>query len=163
MKKIFLASALILSLSLSFISCKKHEMPERTTTYQTIEIVLDMNKSYQYSFGTIDTKAQAIITKQSDVFLVSELDKVSEATLFNYIPKTNFVGTDEVQVTIGKEEEEHHHKQGAHHPNPLKFLTHKKHHGCEKHDDDTKVYIFKFTINNVGVPIASALATESHK
>lgn len=112
MKKVFLGLVAFILLSLALSSCKKHEEHEGTITYQTVEIVLDMNKSYQYSFGTIKNKA--IITKQANSFLVSELDKVSEAVLFNYTPKNNFTGTDEVQVTIGEEEHEHHHKQGPH-------------------------------------------------
>lgn len=164
MKKVLFGLVAFISLSLVLSSCKKHEEHEGTVNYQTIEIVLDMNKSYQYSFGAIDPKDQAVITKQSNAFLVSEVDKSGETILFNYTPNTNFVGTDEVQVTIGEEEHEHHHKQGPHHPNPLKFLKHKKHHGCEKHDDDDKtVYIFKFTVNNVGVPIINESATETHK
>ena len=58
-----------------------------TVNYQTIEIVLDMNKSYQYSFGQLIRKIKAVITKQSDAFLVSEVDKSGESVLFNYTPK----------------------------------------------------------------------------
>jgi hypothetical protein len=163
MKKLILASVTVVALCASLQSCKKYEEQEGKTTYQIIDIVLDANKSYQYSFGTLDTKST--ITKQSQAFLVSELDKVNNAVLFNYTPQTNFIGTDEVQVTIGEDEKEHHGKKGGPHPkNPLNMFKHKNHHGCDKDDDDYKtVYTFKFTINRNEVTKVPVVVTESQK
>jgi hypothetical protein len=144
MKKVILASISILALGLSFQSCKKHDMPEPETKYQTIEIVLDENKAYQYNFGT--PASELTITKQSSAFLISQLDEASETVLFNYMPQTNFVGTDEVQITLGDEKNEHH-EHGNHPPKPHLF-GHKKH-TCDKHEEGKTVYIFKFTINKV--------------
>lgn len=143
MKATILASTVILSLGLSFQSCKKPEKPVGQTSVQTIDIVLDMNKSYQFSFGIPETDLS--ITKQSQAFLVSELNEVSESVLFNYTPKTDFVGTDEVYVTLGKPEREH---REDHRPkNPIKHFIHsKKHHQCDKPNMDKTIYIFRFTV-----------------
>lgn len=154
MKKAILASISILPLILSFQSCKKHQEHEGKTNYQTIEIVLDMNKSYQYNFGTPESKLE--ITKQSDAFLVSELDKVSETVLFNYMPQTNFIGTDEVQITLANEEREEHHRDGNHPPRiPLGHLFNHKKHECEEHEEDKTVYIFKFTVNKAATTVTT--------
>ena len=149
MKKYISLSTLVLILSLAFASCKKQREHEGETKYQTIEIVLDMNKSYQYSFGT--PESELTITKQSDNFLVSQLDEANETILFNYMPKTNFVGTDEVQVTLGKEEGEHHEHEGHRRPKKprIKLFGGHQHHDCDRDNDDKTIYIFKFTVNNV--------------
>ena len=158
MKNTIVASAAILSLSLSFQSCKKHEAPGKTS-YQIINITLDNNKSYQYNFGTPESDLE--ITKQSNAYLVSELGEANENVVFNYTPKSDFVGSDEIFVTLGNEEAEHHEKQGSHPPkNPIKGLLHHKHHKCEKHDEDKTVYIFRFTVNQT---VSTAITnTASH-
>ena len=159
MKKIVSLSALVLILSIAISSCRKHEEREGKTNYQTIEIVLDMNKSYQYSFGT--PSSELTITKQSDAFLVSQLDEANETVLFNYMPKTNFVGTDEVQVTLGEDEHEKH-EHGEHHKpkNPIMHLFGgHQHHECGKHEDDKTIYIFKFTVNSVATTVTTEHTT----
>lgn len=154
MKKYISLGAFALILSLAFVSCKKHGEREAKTNYQTVEIVLDMNKSYQYSFGV--PSSELTITKQSDAFLVSQLDEISETVLFNYMPQTNFVGTDEVQITLGKEEHEEHHRDGNHPPRiPLAHLFGHKKHECEGREDDKTVYIFKFTVNKVASTVTA--------
>ena len=160
MKKFVSFGALLLILSLAFISCKKQREHEGETKYQTIEIVLDMNKSYQYSFGT--PSSELTITKQSDNFLVSQLDEANETVLFNYMPKTNFVGTDEIQVTLGEDEHEKHEHGGHHKPkNPIMHLLGggHKHHDCGKHEDDKTIYIFKFTVNSVATVVTTEHTT----
>ena len=162
MKKAIFASIGILSLCLSIQSCKKHEEREVKTNYQTIDIVLDMNKSYQYSFGKLDSDIE--ITKQSDAYLVSELNDMSETVLFNYMPQTNFVGTDEVQVTLGDEEREGHHGDAHHAPkNPLTHLFGHKKHECGGHHEDKTVYIFKFTVNKPASTEVTAYTTANLK
>lgn len=160
MKATILASTVILSLGLSFQSCKKPEKPAGQTSVQTIDIVLDMNKSYQYSFGTPDTDLS--ITKQSQAFLVSELNEVNETVLFNYMPETNFVGTDEVYVTLGKQEMKHPEKHGP--KNPIKHLIRpKKHHQCNKPNMDKTIYIFRFTVKETIATTSAVVVSENEK
>ena len=160
MKKYISFGAFVLMISLAFVACRKHEERKGKTNYQTIEIVLDMNKSYQYSFGI--PESELTITKQSNNFLVSELDEANETILFNYMPKTNFVGTDEVQVTLGKEEEHHEH-HGPRPKNPIMHLLGgHKHHDCGKHEDDKTIYTFKFTVNPVATT-QTAVSTTAKK
>jgi hypothetical protein len=145
-----------ISVGIIFSSCKKQELEK--TKIQTIDIVLDMNKSYQFSFGPVHSDLS--ITKQSDAFLVSELETINEAMEFKYMPKLNFVGVDEVQITLnGEDEKEHHHQNGNHHKNPVKkMLHHGAKHECHKHDDDDKIiYIFRFTVNKTTAASTSAL------
>lgn len=161
MKNTIVASAAILSLSLSFQSCKKHEEAGKTS-YQIIDITLDNNKSYQYSFGTPESDLE--ITKQSNAYLVSELDEANETVVFNYTPKSDFVGNDEIFVTLGKAETEHHEKQGPPPPkNPIKGLFHHKHHKCEKHDENKTVYIFRFTVNQSSSSVIKNTASQVQK
>ena len=135
--KIFLGAVLLSSLA--FQSCKKHK--QGVTTYQTVDVTIDANNSYQYNFGT--EKTDLSITKQSQSFLVSELDKVNEATLFNYSPKLNFSGVDEVEVTSFEEPEKEGGK-GGHHGNC------ENHNGKKEHDEDDNkiVYTFKISVKN---------------
>ena len=149
-------SILLLISSMAFHSCKKHEQGK--TSYQTIDVVLDMNKSYQYSF--VSHNSHLSITEQSQSFLVSELDNVTDVALFNYTPKVNFVGIDEVQITAYEEEAEHHgSKSGHHHPHGKCQNHNGNHHDKNKHDDDDDktIYTFKITIKqDVASPIVAA-------
>lgn len=154
-------SVLLLISSMAFHSCKKHEQGK--TSYQTIDVVLDMNKSYQYSFGTHNSDLS--ITEQSRSFLVSELDKVTDVPLFNYTPKANFVGIDEVQITAYEEESEHHGgKGGQHHPHGNCQNHSGNHHDKNKHDDDDDktIYTFKIIVKQTATT-AAAVATEIKK
>lgn len=159
MKVKIVASAVILSLGLSFQSCKKPKKEIGETSTQTIDVVLDMNKSYQYSFGTPDDDLS--ITQQSQSFLVSELDEVNESVLFNYTPKTDFVGTDEVQVTLGKVEPDHH-KEEHGSKNPIEELIHPKHKKCDKPQMDKTIYIFRFTIKR-SIEATSAVVVSNNE
>ena len=142
MKKFILASLAFVAISLQ--SCKKHEH-EGTVSYQTININLEANKNYQYSFGV---KSDVSITKQSQEFLVSEIDNSNESKFFSYTPKFNFVGIDEVQITVYQEELKHHHGKGGHHGNCNSQSHGMSGHECHKHDDDDDktIYTFKFNI-----------------
>lgn len=148
-------SALVLISSMAFHSCKKHEHGK--TSYQTIDVTLDMNRSYQYSF--VSHNPHLSITKQSQSFLVSELDNVTDVPLFNYTPKENFVGIDEVQITAYEEESEQHDGKGEHHPQGNCQNHGGKHHDKNKHDDDDDktIYTFKITVKQtIAAPIVNA-------
>ncbi len=148
--KIF-AGFLIVFLATSFSSCRKHHK-KGTTTYQTIDITLDENKSYQYNFGT-EQKGLSI-TQQSKSFLVSEIDQINEASFFKYMPSLNFVGSDEVQVTMksgDNDGDDDHHDGEEHHGNCQNHEHHNcnnsGHHDCDAHNKT--IYTFKFTVNKV--------------
>lgn len=142
-------SALMLLLSVSFQSCKKHTMKEGTTSYQTIEVNLDRNKSYQYSFGTA-TSSSYSITKQSRAFSMSEIDNVNGSALFNYIPGADFTGTEEVQVTSVEGAVKDHTNCNNQAPQGNCRQRHSAGNGCQHHDFDKAqnktIYTFKITV-----------------
>ena len=143
MKKHISISAVVLMLSLTFTSCKKHK--QGTVNYQTIEINLDANRTYQYNFG--DGKKDLLITKQSSSYVVSEIDRLNETNLFNYSPKLN-TASDEVEVTLFEEEEHHGHGGQGHHDGNGNCQNHPENNNSEHHDadDDRTIYIFKFNV-----------------
>jgi hypothetical protein len=151
-------SILLLISSVAFQSCKKHEQGK--TSYKTVDVTLDMNKPYQYSFDS--NNSDLSITEQSRSFLVSELDKVTDVALFNYTPKANFVGIDEVQITAYEEEAEHHGGKGGHHPHGNCQNHSGNHHDKNKHDDDDDktIYTFKIIVEQT---IASPIVTAESK
>ncbi|MES2131101.1 MAG: hypothetical protein V4506_02060 [Bacteroidota bacterium] len=148
-------SALILLLGVSFQSCRKHTMKEGTTSYQTIEVNLDMNKSYQYSFGTATTSSRSI-TKQSQAFSMSEIDNVNGSALFNYIPRADFTGTDEVQITSVEGSVKDHANCSNQAPQGNCQQHGSAGHCCQHHDcdkaKDKTIYTFKITIKSVTQP-----------
>ena len=122
-----------------------------------LHIKLLMNKSYQYSFASHNPHLS--ITEQSQSFLVSELNTVTDAPLFNYTPKENFVGIDEAQITAYEEESEHHGGKDGHHPQGNCQNHGGKHHDKNKHDDDDDktIYTFKITVKQtIAEPIVTA-------
>lgn len=145
MKKYVSFGAFALILMLAFASCKKHGHGK--TTYQTIDVNLDENKSYQYTFTAHMHDLE--ITKQAQSFLVSEIDKSSEMSLFNYMPKLNQAGNDSVEITVYEKNENHAHC--GHHPHPGGgACQHQQggHNECHHHcdGDDKTIYTFNFTI-----------------
>ena len=156
MKKYISLSALILILSIVFTSCKKHKQGK--VTYQTIEVNLDANKTYQYNFGI--GKKDLSITKQSSSFVVSEIDRLNENNLFNYTPKLNTI-SDEVEVTLFEDEE--HHGHGGH--SNCQHQQDSNHQTCKHdNDDDRTIYIFKFTIHSTTLVIPTRqVEVESEK
>ncbi len=147
-------SAIALIIGVSFSSCKKHE--ELKTSYQTVDVTLDMNKSYQYSFGS--GKSHLTVTKQSQAYLVSELEYHADAATFNYTPKEGFIGSDVVEITLGEGhgergemEDEHTNSHGNcqnTHGGQKGNHTHNcsGHHDCSRHDKT--VYTFRFTVKS---------------
>lgn len=143
--------ALVLLLSLSVQSCKKHN-DEPKITYQTIDVVLDANKSYQYSFGEGNTNLA--ITKQAQAYTLSEIDKSGSASVLNYTPKSGFTGTDEIEVTLSNGKVAQQQLESTHtpvgscqHPNNGGNKSCGQHHDCNKHHDDKTIYTFKITIH----------------
>ena len=145
MKSKILAGTLMLVLAASLQSCKKHEKEEGKIFYHTIEITLDENKSYQYNFGI--EKNELSITEQSKAYLVSEIDQTNEVSYFNYLPKINFVGTDEVKITMRAEQDEKDHYNGGGQGGSGNCQNHRD----EDDDDDKTIYTFKFTVKKVAI------------
>ena len=156
-------SALILLLGVSFQSCRKHTMKEGTTSYQTIEVNLDMNKSYQYSFGAATSGRS--ITKQSQAFSMSEIDNVNGSALFNYIPKADFTGTDEVQITSTDVSTKDHGNCSNQAPQGNCQQHGSAGHCCQHHDcdkaKDKTIYTFKITIKPVTQPTITRISNLS--
>lgn len=129
MKKI---SVLLLFATIMFIaaSCEK----EGATITKTVNVEINSNAAYSYTVphaGDADDAMQ--ITQQAMHSSVSKItpDASTGDALFEYVPATNFSGTDEVQVS---NVEEHHNGN---------------HGNCGGHrHDDTYIYVFKITVKN---------------
>ncbi len=98
MKNIFLLLPFVIGILLLFQSCKK-ESPI-APTYQTITQSLKANQSYQFDLGTFGDEEGANISQQAVYFAISSIDKDINTgkAIYKYIPATNFVGTDEVEI-----------------------------------------------------------------
>lgn len=85
-------------------SCKKSSITE--PIIQTINADIKVNQSYQLDLGSFSMEEDAGISKQATHFLASSLSRQSSGNISNitykYIPATNFVGKDEVELTITK-------------------------------------------------------------
>ncbi len=147
-------SILALTIGLAFSACKKHT--EGKTTYQTVDVTVDMNKAYQYNFGS--GKSHLSITKQSQAFLVSEIDNTNDEAVLNYMPKTNFTGTDVIEVSSCAGHGNHHDANAGtppqngncQHACGNQYCNHSHnctgHHDCAHHDKT--VYTFRFTVKS---------------
>ena len=81
-------------------SCKKDSTTEPNT--KTIDVVLKVNQSYKYDLGGFGIEEGAGIVTQASHFLISTAHRdtsgASPNIFYNYIPATNFIGTDEVTL-----------------------------------------------------------------
>lgn len=94
MKNIFIILT-ILFVSFIFASCKK-DAPK------TINAIIKKNESFQYKFGLIGTEDNMSISQQANNFKISELKRDSSGEIiYTYLPSLNFVGTDEVEISLG--------------------------------------------------------------
>ena len=85
-------------------SCKKSSTSE--PIIQTINADIKVNQSYQLDLGGFSVEEDAGISKQATHFLVSSVSKYSSGNfaniIYKYTPAANFVGKDEVELTITK-------------------------------------------------------------
>lgn len=87
-----------------FQSCNKESKNKPNT--KTINVALKVNQSYQYNLGGFGIEKGAEIATQASHYLISTAYRDSNGTtpniFYKYLPKTNFVGTDEVTLKSEK-------------------------------------------------------------
>ncbi len=86
-------------------SCKKtidNNTNQQTTTPQTTTPSIKKNQSFQYEFGLIGIEDGLSISQQANHFEISELRRNNNTgkMIYNYKPGLNYVGTDEVEITL---------------------------------------------------------------
>ncbi|MEP6677326.1 MAG: hypothetical protein ABJA78_19350 [Ferruginibacter sp.] len=79
-------------------SCKKNRDVEPTN--QIITQTLLANQSYQFELGSFGDEEGASINIQATNFLSSTLERDNNTgrIVYKYVPATNFVGTDKVEI-----------------------------------------------------------------
>ena len=98
MKNIFGLLTILFGLMFLIQSCKKDSTPKPMT--QTIIQTLRANQSYQFDLGNFGDEEGASISKQATNFSTSSVDReiYTGKVIYKYVPATNFVGTDEVEI-----------------------------------------------------------------
>ena len=98
MKTIFGLLTILFGLTFLIQSCKKDSLPEPKT--QTINQILSANQSYQFDLGSFGDEEGASISKQATNFYISSVNKDINTgkAIYKYVPATNFIGTDEVEI-----------------------------------------------------------------
>jgi len=98
MKNIFRLLTILFGLTFLIQSCKKGSLPEPMT--QTINQTLRANQSYQFDLGSFGDEEGASISKQATNFSISSVNKDINTgkAIYKYVPATNFIGTDEVEI-----------------------------------------------------------------
>lgn len=102
MKIIKLAISLIFSLSMLVFSCTKAtDNNTNNTNQQTTTPSIKKNQSFQYNFGVIGIEDGISISQQARNFNISSLSRDNTGKMiYNYKPSLNYVGTDEVEITL---------------------------------------------------------------
>jgi len=101
MKNLYCTLTLLLGLTIIFSSCKKDSDPDcDLPTPNQINVKLSANETYQFDLGNFGDEEGASISRQATFFSVSTLEREINTgkVIYKYIPATNFVGTDEVQI-----------------------------------------------------------------
>ena len=98
MKKTFWALTILFGITFLIKSCKKNSTTEPIS--QTISKTLRANQSYQFDLGNFGDEEGASISKQATNFSISSVDREINTgkVIYKYVPATNFVGTDEVEI-----------------------------------------------------------------
>ncbi len=98
MKKTFVYLTILISVITLNLSCKKDNTIEPVT--QTINATIKINQSYQFDLGNFGDEEGAFISKQAINFSSSSVDREVNTgkVIYKYVPKINFVGTDEVEI-----------------------------------------------------------------
>ena len=98
MKNIFGLLTILFGLIFSIPSCKKDSSTQ--PIYQTITLTLKANQPYQFDLGNFGDEEGASISKQATNFSISSVDKDINTgkAIYKYVPATNFIGTDEVEI-----------------------------------------------------------------
>ena len=129
MKK-FTASAAIIALIAFNFSCKKEQ---DSTITKTFDVTLSPGQTYTTQVGGGDEDDMLKITQQAKHADVSELtaNSGSRDMTFTYTPASQYIGSDQVQIT---------NSEGEHH-------GHGGHGNCGgHHHDESTVYVYNITI-----------------
>ncbi|HEX9649472.1 MAG TPA: hypothetical protein VGA21_02830 [Cyclobacteriaceae bacterium] len=93
-------SIIIVLVSLLF-ACKNEELTEldKNTKVITENAQIGKGNVYTYTIGTsIPTEGDAIISKQANYFDVSEITTGASGVIYQYKPKPDFLGKDNVEL-----------------------------------------------------------------
>ena len=143
MKKNFQLTLLVIFSAIVFVSCNK----EHEAVTKVIDVTLKINEVYNYQIpATGDQDDVMQITKVALHALSNTLDFRNNTTssAFQYTPATDYVGTDEVQVSTAEV-----HNGNSNHP------PHQGGGNCQggrHHHDEGTTYIFRITIASVVKP-----------
>ena len=98
MKKAFWALIILFTMTFLIESCKKDPATQPMT--QSITQTLRANQSYQFDLGNFGDEEGASISKQATNFSTSSVEREINTgkVIYKYVPATNFVGTDEVEI-----------------------------------------------------------------
>ncbi|MEO6135917.1 MAG: hypothetical protein ABIP35_12235 [Ginsengibacter sp.] len=102
MKRIVTCFTLIIGLATISQSCKKANTNHSVTdpVKQPITETIKSNQKYQFDLGYFGREEVASISKQAIHFSFSSIDREANTgkLIYTYIPATDFVGTDEVEL-----------------------------------------------------------------
>ena len=112
-------------------------------TTQTVDVTLAANTAYEYQLGT--AAQHVLITTGASHASVSRIANMPVSPTYQYVPDSNYVGTDTVTVVVSN---------GPGGNCPDHHGDCKKHHGnCKNKPTDIApaktTYTFKFTIGSV--------------
>lgn len=135
MKKIF---SLLIAAMVMLTACQKEHEPKIENI--TIDVVLKQNNQYTYTINHNDDEYSSPYISQDtqhDAITALTPNDKNTASVFSYTPANDYVGPDQVIITLSEEKEEHGCgiKPGR---------TPRPHH--HHHDESVKNYIFNFTI-----------------
>ena len=104
----------ILILFVAVTGCKKNQEPSNPAT--TSDITLASNKSYQYNLGTVKLSDVSITTAaaHASASKLAFISPGSDSAVFIFVPDTNYIGTDQVILTVHENHtcDHHHHDKG---------------------------------------------------
>lgn len=81
-------------------SCTKAN--QNIANQQTITPTIKKNESFQYKFGLIGIEDKMSISQQANHYETSELKRDNTGKMiYTYKPSLNYVGTDEVEISLG--------------------------------------------------------------
>jgi hypothetical protein len=82
--------------------CAENDSVEKITN--TIYVNMASNDTYEYDLGSFGDEEGASITKQASFFRISEIEQsmTDSKTNYIYLPKQDYVGTDEVEIKTAR-------------------------------------------------------------
>ena len=102
MKKVFWSLTILFGMTFLIQSCKKESTIE--SKIQTITQTIRANQIYQFDLGNFGDEEGASISKQAANYSISFVDRDLNTgiIIYKYVPATNYVGIDEVEITSAR-------------------------------------------------------------